>query len=140
MGIEEKGTGLEERVGVKQEGTEVCRLTEGGDAMSREWYNEAEMRKLGIRFKTEEEMKAFIDVIYREFEARVGARVSKYFSNEQHVEFEYHYERDNNKAIQMIREICPNHSEICIQVKKDFDHEIMAFKNQISGVIGGAET
>lgn len=108
--------------------------------MSNSWYNEAIVEKMGIRFETKEEMKAFADILQSEFESRVGDKVSKYFTQGEMLEFDRTFHQNVEKAKQMIRENCPDTQEICVRVKTEFDREIIAFKDQITGMIGGQES
>ena len=92
-----------------------------------------ELAKAGIRFETESETQAFIEVIRNELAARIGREISKRLTKKQQREFR---RRDNKMSAQSwFDKNCPDYRVIVRQKSKELENEILIYKSIVSGNI-----
>ena len=101
--------------------------------MNFEKLDARELASIGIRFSTEEETHAFVEIIMYELEVRIGEEISRHVSEEQLQEFD----RCSSQT-EITSWLTKNYPDywLVVQAKMDeLEKEILDYRDQIPGVI-----
>ncbi len=106
--------------------------------MDFERLDSREFASIGIRFETEEETRAFGELIREELEVRIGKAISSQSTREQLAEFDKCTTRV--AAQQWLRKNCPDYRKIVMQKREELENEIIRYKSKVAGVLPEMDT
>ncbi len=101
--------------------------------MDFERLDSKEFASIGIRFETEEETRAFAELIREELEVRIGEAISEGMTRKQLDEFD----RCNTQeaAQRWLAANRPDYRSIVLKKREELENEIIKYRSKISGVL-----
>lgn len=106
--------------------------------MDFEKLDSRELASIGIRFETEEETRAFGELIREELEVRIGEVISSRSTPKQLEEFDHCATQAAEQR--WLRKNCPDYRKIVMQKKEELENEIIRYKSKIAGVLPEMDT
>lgn len=93
--------------------------------------NPEELAGIGIRFKTEEEARAFAEIIQQELEFRIGESITSRVTEQQIEEFDRCIGAVD--SIRWLEMYCPDYRSIVKAKMDELEQELIHFKSLIPG-------